>query len=121
MAVLMGYMALSPAWLQVFRGKGYLLRPWVMYSGVAFDVCRAQFYDRAADGTLAPIDAGDGGRRWSPLLTSASAARGAARGLCGDRKTDVRAQVECASRSRGWKREIKTDEVLCKAGPRAPR
>ena len=118
MAVLMAYMALSPAVRQVADVRTDAFRYWRMYSGVGFDICRATYLARRGDGTMQVLDTrallgeAPGTRLWK--VANQDAARSYARRLCrASPGLDVRADVECPDRRNGWKVAIAKDEPLC--------
>lgn len=84
---------------------------WRMYGTRGSDLCAVEWFTRAADGTLTPVERRGRLRRYEGEV----ALRRASVRLCGElgRGTDLRARARCGSRE-GWVRVMDLERDLCR-------
>lgn len=126
-----GWIALSPAYRQVFDGRSAWFPRWVMFHGFGRDVCDARFFE-STQGGLTRLDRFEvlgRERSWSVnkslvRMDSSADVDSVARRLCRalGPEADLRVFARCGSRGK-WqvKRRVKENACRNKAGSKRKR
>lgn len=114
----------GPFYRQALGGQNKKIRRWAMYRYFGVDVCRVQYFEVRPDGSKEPIDRlGDLGyedwrdtpRKTVRRLSGPDAARRQGAQLCRKRDAeDIRMNLYCGKKDRGWVLREKGEDNLCR-------